>query len=190
MKLKTFLYGSMLGLSIFLTSCGDDDLKKANSVAVNKITFTRDRTIGVEVVYSDSARVKAKGSAPIMDKVTPSEGAVYQEMPKGVTIDFFNPNGTIDGNLVCEYAIRKDQDKKTEFRKNVVVKNNKGDTFSSQELIWDEIKKIFYSTQRVYVKGADGSVGEGINFEAPQDFSTYTMESGNADLNMKESIAP
>ncbi|RYF15800.1 MAG: hypothetical protein EOO42_16870 [Flavobacteriales bacterium] len=190
MKLKTFLYGSMLGWSIFLTSCGDDDLKKANSVAINKITFTRDRTIGVEVIYSDSARVKAKGNAPIMDKITPSEGAVYQEMPKGVNIDFFNPNGTIDGNLVCDYAIRKDQDKKTEFRKNVVVKNSKGDTFSSQELIWDEIKKIFYSTQRVYVKGADGSVGEGINFEAPQDFSTYTMESGNADLNMKEGIAP
>ncbi|MET0572128.1 MAG: hypothetical protein ABWZ79_11925 [Pedobacter agri] len=190
MKLKTFLYGSMLGWSIFLTSCGDDDLKKANSVAINKITFTRDRTIGVEVIYSDSARVKAKGNAPIMDKITPSEGAVYQEMPKGVNIDFFNPNGTIDGNLVCDYAIRKDQDKKTEVRKNVVVKNSKGDTFSSQELIWDEIKKIFYSTQRVYVKGADGSVGEGINFEAPQDFSTYTMESGNADLNMKEGIAP
>ncbi|WP_316849751.1 LptA/OstA family protein [Pedobacter agri] len=190
MKLKTFLYGSMLGWSILLTSCGDDDLKKANSVAINKITFTRDRTIGVEVIYSDSARVKAKGNAPIMDKITPSEGAVYQEMPKGVNIDFFNPNGTIDGNLVCDYAIRKDQDKKTEFRKNVVVKNSKGDTFSSQELIWDEIKKIFYSTQRVYVKGADGSVGEGINFEAPQDFSTYTMESGNADLNMKEGIAP
>lgn len=190
MKLKTFLYVSMLGWSIFLTSCGDDDLKKANSVAINKITFTRDRTIGVEVIYSDSARVKAKGNAPIMDKITPSEGAVYQEMPKGVNIDFFNPNGTIDGNLVCDYAIRKDQDKKTEFRKNVVVKNSKGDTFSSQELIWDEIKKIFYSTQRVYVKGADGSVGEGINFEAPQDFSTYTMESGNADLNMKEGIAP
>ena len=190
MRLKTFLYGLMLGLPFFLASCGDDDLKKANSVAVNKITFTKDRTIGVEVVYSDSARVKATGRAPIMDKVTPSQGAVYQEMPKGVDIDFFNPNGTIDGNLVCEYAIRKDEDKKTEFRKNVVVKNSKGDTFSSQELIWDEIKKIFYSTQRVYVKGADGSMGEGINFEAPQDFSTYTMESGNADLNMKESIAP
>lgn len=190
MKLKTFLYGLMLGLPLFLASCGDDDLKKANSVSVNKITFTRDRTIGFEVIYSDSARVKGKGNAPILDKITPSEGAVYQEMPKGVNIDFFNPNGTIDGNLICDYAIRKDQDKKTEFRKNVVVKNNKGDTFSSQELIWDEIKKIFYSTQRVYVKGADGSMGEGINFEAPQDFSTYTMESGNADLNMKESIAP
>ena len=190
MKLNLFLYCFILGSPLFLASCGDDDLKKAGAVSTSKITFTRDRTIGVEIIYSDSARVKAKGNAPIMDKVTPSEGAAYQEMPKGVNIDFYNPNGTVDGNLICDYAIRKDQDKKTEFRKNVVVKNSKGDTFSSQELIWDELKKIFYSTQRVYVKGADGSVGEGINFQAPQDFSTYTMESGNADLNMKEPVAP
>jgi len=190
MNIRAFLYGLLLVMPLFLVSCGEDDLKKANAVVLSKVTFSRDRTIGVEIIYSDSARVKAKGNAPILDKITPSEGAVYQEMPKGVSIDFFNPNGTVDGNLVCDYAIRKDQDKKTEFRKNVVVKNSKGDTFSSEELIWDELKKIFYSTQRVYVKGADGSEGNGINFQAPQDFSTYTMESGNADLNMKEGIAP
>jgi hypothetical protein len=190
MNCKTFLYGLFLVLPLFLASCGDDDLKNANAVASSKVTLTRERTIGVDIIYSDSARVKAKGSAPILDKVTPSNGSSYQEMVKGVNIDFYNPNGTIDGNLVCEYAIRKDTELKTEFRKNVVVKNSKGDTFSSQELIWDESKKYFYSNQRVYVKGVDGSIGEGINFKAPQDFSTYEMDSGNGELNMKESVAP
>jgi len=40
------------------------------------------------------------------------------------------------------------------------------------------------------VKGVDGSIGEGINFKAPQDFSTYEMDSGNGELNMKEGVAP
>ncbi|WP_293313504.1 hypothetical protein [Pedobacter sp. UBA5917] len=190
MKLKALLYGVCLVLPLFLASCGDDDLKNASSVAINKTILSRDRTLGVEIIYSDSARVKAKAYAPIMDKVTPANGSTYQEMIKGVNIDFYNPNGTIDGNLVCDYAIRKDTELKTEFRKNVVVKNSKGDTFSSQELIWDESKKYFYSNQRVYVKGADGSIGEGINFKAPQDFSTYEMDSGNGELNMKEGVAP
>ncbi|GGH14449.1 MULTISPECIES: hypothetical protein [Pedobacter] len=190
MKLKTFLYGLLLVLPLFLASCGDDDLKNASSVAINKTILSRDRTIGVDITYSDSARVKARGLAPILDKVTPANGSAYQEMVKGVSIDFYNPNGTIDGNLVCDYAIRKDAELKTEFRKNVVVKNSKGDTFSSQELIWDESKKYFYSNQRVYVKGADGSIGEGINFKAPEDFSTYEMDSGNGELNMKEGVAP
>jgi hypothetical protein len=190
MKLKTFLYGLMLGLPLFMAACGEDDLKKANAISAKKITFTRDRTLGVEIIYSDSARVKAKGTAPIMDKVTPSSGTGYEEMIKGVNIDFFNPNGTISGNLVCDYAIRKEEIKQTIFRKHVVVKNDKGDTFSSEELIWDEAKKIFYSNQRVFVKGVDGSIGDGINFKAPQDFSTYEMETGSGQLNMREGIAP
>ncbi|MCX2432308.1 MULTISPECIES: hypothetical protein [unclassified Pedobacter] len=190
MRLQTLLYGLVLGLPLFMVACGEDDLKNANAVSAKKITFTRDRTLGVEIIYSDSARVKARGKAPIMDKVTPSAGVAYEEMIKGVNIDFFNPKGTIDGNLVCDYAIRKDEIKQTIFRKNVVVKNNKGDTFSSEELIWDENKKIFYSNQRVYVKGADGSIGDGINFKAPQDFSTYEMETGSGQLNMQEGIAP
>lgn len=190
MKLKTFLYGLFLVLPLFLASCGDDDLKNANSVSSGKVTLTRDRTIGVDIIYSDSAKVKAKGYAPILDKITPSSGGSYQEMIKGVNIDFYNPQGIIDGNLVCEYAIRKDTELKTEFRKNVVVKNKEGSTFSSQELIWDEAKKYFYSNQRVYVKGADGSIGEGINFKAPQDFSTYEMDNGNGQLNVKEGVAP
>jgi len=190
MNLRTFLYGLFLVLPFFLASCGDDDLKNANSVSPNKVILSRDRTIGVDITYSDSARIKAKGYAPIMDKVTPSNGSAYQEMIQGVNIDFYNANGSIDGNLVGDYAIRKDNELKTEFRKNVVVKNSKGDTFSSQELIWDESKKIFYSNQRVYVKGVDGSIGEGINFKAPQDFSTYEMDSGNGVLNMKEGVAP
>lgn len=190
MKIKTFLYGLILCLPFFLMACGGDDLKNASAVSAAKITLSRDTTKGVEIIYSDSARVKAKGKAPVMVKITDSTGLTSQEMPSGVNIEFFNPNGTIDGTLVSDYAIRKDAQKNTEFRKNVVVKNSKGDTFSSEELIWDELKKKFYSTQRVYVKGADGSIGEGINFEAPEDFSTYSMDSGNGVLNMKEGVAP
>ncbi|WP_316802159.1 hypothetical protein [Pedobacter nototheniae] len=190
MRFNTPLYGLILGLSLFLTSCGEDDLKKANSVSTQKVILSRDRTLGVDIIYSDSARVKARGVAPILDKVTATTGSTYQEMVKGVKIDFYNPNGAIDGTLTCEYAIRRDQELRTTFKKNVVVKNDKGDTFSSEELIWDEAKKIFYSTQRVYVKGADGNIGDGINFEAPQDFSTYKMDKGSGELNMKEGIAP
>jgi len=188
MKLKTFLYGLFLALPLFLASCGDDDLKNANSVSAGKVTLTRDRTIGVEIIYSDSARVKAKGYAPILDKITPSNGGSYQEMIKGVKIDFYNPQGTIDGNLVCDYAIRKDTELKTEFRKNVVVKNSKGDTFSSQELIWDESKKIFYSTQTVDILSVNGDFTRAKDFKAPQDFSTYEMGPGTGEINSKGTL--
>jgi len=190
--LKAFLYCLIFGLPLFLVSCGDDDLKKANAVDNKAVVLNRDRTIGVEIIYSDSARVKAKGNAPIMDKVTTDSGGSYQEMIKGVKIDFFNANqpGVVDGTLICDYAIRKDQEQKTFFRKNVIVKNAKGDTFSSEELIWDEAKKIFFSTQKVTVQTTDGNIISGVDFEAPQDFSTYKINTATGQAVLKDAIAP
>jgi len=118
MNSKAFLFGLMLVLPLLLVSCGDDDLKKANAVKNQKLILNRDRTLGVEIIYSDSARVKAKGNAPIMDKVTPSTGGEYQEMIKGVKIDFFNAQtGEIDGTLISDYAIRRSQEQKNHFQK-------------------------------------------------------------------------
>lgn len=175
---------------ILLASCGSDDLKNVNAISANKITFSRERTIDVEIIYSDSAQVKAKGMAPILDKVTPSSGGAYQEMIKGVKIDFFDKLGAIDGTLISDYAIKKDSEQKTTFKKHVVVKNNKGDTFSSEELIWDEGKKIFYSNLPVTVKTVDGNILEGMDFEAPQDFSTYKINTGSGEFKLKDELAP
>ncbi|WP_316832370.1 hypothetical protein [Pedobacter aquatilis] len=167
-------------------------MKKASAVSSQKSAITRDRTIGVEIIYSDSARVKAKGNAPIMDKVTNANGTTYQEMIKGVKIDFFNVNqpGVIDGTLICDYAVRKEWEQKTFFRKNVIVKNAKGDTFSSEELIWDEAKKLFYSTQNVTVKSIDGNILNGVDFKAPQDFSTYEINTATGQGVLKDAIVP
>ncbi|WP_082489424.1 hypothetical protein [Pedobacter sp. Leaf176] len=189
---KAFSYGLMLMLPVLLVSCGDDDLKKASPISSQKVILNRDRTIGVEIIYSDSARVKAKGNAPIMDKVTTENNTTYQEMIKGVKIDFFNINqpGVVDGTLICDYAIRKEQEQKTFFRKNVIVKNAKGDTFSSEELIWDEAKKIFYSTQNVTIKTVDGNILNGVDFKAPQDFSTYEINTATGQGVLKDAIVP
>lgn len=189
---RAFSYGLTLMLLVLLASCGDDDLKKASPVSSQKVILNRDRTIGVEIIYSDSARVKAKGNAPIMDKVTAENNSTYQEMIKGVKIDFFNANqpGIVDGTLICDYAIRQEQQQKTFFRKNVIVKNAKGDTFSSEELIWDEAQKIFYSTQNVTIKTVDGNILNGVDFKAPQDFSTYEINTATGQGVLKDAIVP
>lgn len=177
-------------LAFLLASCGNDDLKNVNTVSSKKISFSRERTLGAEIIYSDSAVVKARGTAPILDKITPSVGGGYQEMIKGVKIDFFNQQGKLNGTLTADYAIKKDAEQITTFKKNVVVKSAQGDTFSSEELIWDESKKIFYSNLPVTVKQPDGNILNGMRFEAPQDFSTYKISVGDAELTPKEGLLP
>ncbi|MGY3054576.1 hypothetical protein ACVWYG_002783 [Pedobacter sp. UYEF25] len=190
MKQIAFLLSASLFIPLFLAGCVGDDLKNVNAISSKKITFSRERTLGVEIVYSDSAQVKAKGVAPILDKITPSSGGTYQEMIKGVSIDFFDKEGKIDGTLTSEYAIKKDSEQKTTFKKHVVVKNSKGDTFSSEELIWDEAKKLFYSNLPVTVNTVDGNSVRGMDFESPQDFSTYRIRTGSAEIKPKENLIP
>ncbi|MET4082314.1 hypothetical protein ABIB40_002272 [Pedobacter sp. UYP30] len=190
MKKIGFLLSVSILMLLFLAGCGSDDLKNVSAISAKKITFSRERTLGVEIIYSDSALVKARGVAPILDKITPSTGGAYQEMIKGVKIDFFAKDGEKDGTLTSDYAIKKDSEQKTTFKKHVVVKNSKGDTFSSEELIWDEAKKLFYSNLPVTVKTTDGNSVEGMDFEAPQDFSSYKITRGSGEVKLKDELAP
>lgn len=175
-------------LSGIMASCNDDDLKNATSISSKKITLSKDRSYGVEIIYSDSAKVKAKGFAPILDQVTPSQGAKYNEMPKGIKINFFDEFLKSTGSITSDYAINKEGEKITIFRKHVVVINDQI-TFATEELIWDENKRM-YSSPYGTVTAKDGSIVTGTEFTAPQDFSTYYIKdaSGNGYLNGK--IAP
>eukprot|EP01136_Pigoraptor_vietnamica_P003352 Opistho-1_new@32515 len=160
-------------LSMLQMSCNDDDLKNAASISSKKITLTKDRSYGVDVIYSDSAKVKAKGYAPILDKVTPSVGAMYNEMPKGVKIEFFDDFLRSTGNITSDYAINKETEKITIFKKNVVVISD-NIKFTTEELTWDENKRMYFSPYGT-VTTKDGDVITGTQFYAPQDFSTYNI---------------
>ncbi|GAB1463027.1 hypothetical protein MASR2M52_10550 [Pedobacter sp.] len=175
-------YFLLFTFHFLFSSCGGDDLKKVSSIAANKVTLTKDRTYGVEVIYSDSAKVKAKGYAPILDKVTPSAGGAYSEMPKGVKIYFLDDLLKNKGTITSDYAINKETERITIFRKNVVVVTDNM-TFTTEELTWDENKRL-YTSPAGTVTTKDGNVLNGTSFSAPQDFSTYsiTMPSGTANV--------
>lgn len=166
------LFILMLQLFI-LSSCNDDDLKNTATISAKKIPLSKNRSLGVDVIYSDSTYVKAKGFAPILDKVTPSVGAIYNEMPKGVKIEFFDKFFKSTGTITSNYAIQKETEKITIFRKNVIVVSDRI-TFTTEELTWDENKKMYYSPYGT-VTTKDGDVITGTEFFAPQDFSTYKI---------------
>ena len=189
MNWRSIIYSIViLGFSqVFLISCNDDDLKKAAEISASKVTLTRDRSLGVEVIYSDSARVKAKGFAPVLDKMTPKDGKIYQEMPKGVSVDFYGDQQTKTGSIKSDYAIMKETEQLTIFKKNVVVVTESM-TFHTDELTWDQKQKKFFSPKGM-VKRPDGSFVNAINFSAPQDFSTTTFEQGFAETYIKGDLS-
>lgn len=180
MKFRRIIYQSVILclIQVCICSCAEDDLKSAARLS-NKVKLNVDRTIKVDIIYSDSAIVKAQGFAPVLDKVTPSNGATYQEMPKGVKINFLDELMKIKGSITSDYAIMKDAEKTATFKRNVIVVNEKL-TFNTEELIWDQNKKMFYSPKGVITK-ADGTVLDAVNFSATEDFSEINWSDGRGE---------
>ncbi len=174
--------------TVCLSACSEDDLKNATAISSKKVALSKDRSYGVEVIYSDSAVVKAKGFAPIYDKVVPTQGVKYNIMPEGVKIEFFDAYLQVTGTITSKYAINNETNKITIFKKNVVVVNDEI-TFTTEELTWDENKKMYFSPYGT-VTNKSGEVLTGAQFSAPQDFSTYSISKGAGEAYVKGDITP
>lgn len=178
----------ILLLAAIISSCGQDDVKNLTTISSKKVTLTKDRTYGMDVIYSDSAVVKAKGYAPVYDKVNPVQGDRYNEMPEGVKIEFYDEFMRVTGTITSKYAINNETSQMTTFRKEVVVVNDKL-TFTTEELVWDE-KKQMYSSPYGTVVTKDGTIVTGSQFSAPQDFSSYRIISASGSGYVKGDFTP
>lgn len=103
-------------------------------------------------------------------------------MPKGLTIIFYDERQEESSRVVADYGIRYETEQRVELRKNVVVTNVKGDTFKSEELIWDERKRMFYSNQLVNIIKQDGTNIFGSGFRSDQNFDNPVIDKAYGNL--------
>ncbi|RYE18097.1 MAG: LPS export ABC transporter periplasmic protein LptC [Sphingobacteriaceae bacterium] len=180
----------MLLLPVLFWAC-ENDLKKVKQISAKEVNKPIETTVGVDVIYSDSAKVKARMTAPVMLNYTATKKVKqYYEMPKGVHIDFFDLQQKIISTVTAEYAITKNLNKIIELHRNVVVVNDKGDTFKSEELIWDQNDKHFYSNQFSTITQPDGNTMSGSTFRCNEDLSSPEFNQGTGTLFLKQGIKP
>ncbi|HET8829204.1 MAG TPA: LPS export ABC transporter periplasmic protein LptC [Pelobium sp.] len=183
MKLKLLYQGFLLGCFI-LVSCGGNDLSEVKEIELKQkedIEITK----GAEIIYSDSANVKAKLTTPIL--YHHKTNTPYYEMPKGIKVIFFDKDLKQTSTVTSDYAIRKENQRIVELRKNVVATNAEGKTFKSDELIWDENLKRFYSNKLVTIN-TDGNLITGPGFWSNEDFSYYEIKQGSGTFNFKDDL--
>lgn len=187
---KSALKWLMLLLPVFFCSC-ENDLKKVKEISSQEVNKPIETTVGVDVIYSDSAKVKARMTTPIMltHTATKTEKAYY-EMPKGVHIDFFDTKQRIISTVTSDYAFTKNDNKIIELHRNVVVVNTKGDTFKSEELIWDQLAKKFYSNQFSTLTTTDGNIISGSTFRCNEDLSNPEFLQSTGKFNVKPGMSP
>lgn len=163
MRKLTFLF-SVVGL---LCACENsmEDIAALNE----KLDTQVERAEVVEILYSDSAKIKVKIAGPTMlyhlDRKDPK-----QEFPDGVKVDFFDQFQQLSSVLTAKYAIRLEQKQQVLVRDSVVWESEANEKLETEELIWDEQKQKLLSNKFVVITRPDEII-YGHGFEADQDFS-------------------
>jgi len=174
--------------TLLLNACENSlsDIKKIASQEENKPIS---RSTGVDIIYSDSAKVKARLITPLMieydDAVKP-----YHEMPKGVKIIFYDDNLNVKGTITADYGVQREKENIIEFRKNVVATNAQGETFKSDELIDDQTAKKLYSNKPVQIEMGNGDVMEGVGASSNESLYPWHIEHSTGIFHVTEKQDP
>ena len=161
-------------MALFFTGFIACENNEKDLPSFRKKQISVDEGIEITAYMSENAKVKAKLVSPYM--LRSEVDSSYIEFPKTLHVDFFNDSLVVESQLDALYGKWKEAENKVFLRDSVVVKNIlKGDTLRCQELWWDQKAEKFYTDKavRIYKKG--GTVIYGTGFEAPQDFSGYTI---------------
>lgn len=174
---------AIAAISFCVVSC-ENDLKDVEQISSQRLAVQVDRSDSVEVVYSDSAIVKAKLIAPVVLHYKTTNP--YYEMPKGILVIFFDEHQKESGRATADYAIRKEVEKIVVLKKNVLVVNAKGEKLKTDEITWDENKHRFFSDKMVTLTSPDGSIWYGTGFWANEDLKSFILYQATGNFNVPE----
>ena len=153
----------------FAIACQTSDLEKME--AVDQETLPDEVSENVELVYSDSGRIKRILKSPLIHKYT--KDSMYTVFPRGVEAQFFDKNGKVVTQLTCGYGLTSGKkNEKLFFRRNVRITNDKKETLISEEIYLKD--NYIYSDSTVYIITPSITL-RGTSLVAPRDFSSYKL---------------
>jgi len=162
---------SSLAIILLFVSC-TNDLSEVKSIATPN-DFSVEIGENIEMLYSDSAKVKVRILSPLLRRYTTRQES-YDEFPDGLQVEFLNDNQKVTSWLTADYAIRKDKDSKIYVENNVVLYNKRNEKLFTDELVWDEENEIIYTNKVVkIVQPERGDTSLGFGFRADQEFTRF-----------------
>lgn len=183
---KYFLLSSRVVLVFLIISC------KRENIVTEEVVYSADdvyveRLKDVEILYSDSAKVQVKITAPTLLRYLNQN--TKQEFSDGLLVEFFDANQRTTGTLSAKYGERIEGDYKIVVRDSVVWQSAQGDKLDTEELTWDERSKMIFTNKFVTVTRPDEIIF-GYGFEADQDFKRSTIKAVEGNIRVDEFKAP
>ncbi len=164
---------SFLLLLFLLAASCKNNLEEARLV-VSRANANIEKGENVLIQYSDNGVTRIQCYGKTATRYNTEKP--YLEFSDGIKIEFFKEDGSIESTLTARYATAVENSKEMVARDSVVVVNQKGERLNTDELVWDENKKVIYSNTFVKISTADEII-YGKGFYANQNFSDYVVKS-------------
>ncbi|MEX0980815.1 MAG: LPS export ABC transporter periplasmic protein LptC [Bacteroidales bacterium] len=172
-------------LSVMILAACENDIEKINLL---NTSGEYPNIVGedIEMIYSDSARVKVQMFAKSLKQFNNAEKP-YSEFPEGIKVYVFDEQMEIESVIQANYAIYYNDEKQWHATGNVIAENFKsGERLDTEELFWDEEKEEIYSNSYTRIVNEDGTFYGQNGFKSNQSFTNYTLIGSKGVVNIKD----
>jgi LPS export ABC transporter protein LptC len=169
-------------LGLAMTSACKEERSEIMTISRDNLSIEEGKE--VEIIYSDSAQVKVKVTAPVMFYHTDISNP-RQEFPKGVRTFFYDPFQVQQSVLTGKYAIRDERNKRVVVRDSVVWESITDGKLETSELIWDEATNIIRSSKMTKITRQKETIW-GFNFETNDKLTQWKLLSPKGTLKVDE----
>lgn len=184
--MSRYIHNTILLLLVVVLTCAcENDIEKI--ILLNTSAEYPD-IIGedIEVVYSDSGRVKLQMFAKSLKQFDKAEKP-YSEFSDGMKVYIFDTNLEIESVIQSNYAIYYNDEKLWHATGNVIAENFKsGERLDTEVLFWDEEKEEIYSNSYTRIVNEDGTFYGQNGFKSNQSLTDYTLIGSRGVVNVKD----
>ena len=167
---------------LLLSSCN-----KEKEVVAPKLHNQEDpkmSAVNIEVLFSDSGKVQAKLSAPILNEYVDKNPRM--DFPRGFRIVMYDSAMQVKSSITALYGIRFDYRGYMEARGNVIVRNEvKNEQLNTEHLIWDERNHRIYNNDPIKVI-TPGKVLYGNDLESDESFTRYNFKNPTGHMMVRK----
>ena len=183
---------AFLGLAVLLLAEGGlagcrNDLKEVDKLSARRLP-EEDHAQGVTIIYSTNGRVSSRLFATDFvraEKARPS----YTDARKGVRIEVYDSMLTVQTTVTAKYARWYEGQGNVLMRDSVRISNIKGERLETEELVWNEKTKKFFTEKPIHIVTPTQDL-RGTGMEANQDFSEYKITTLQGSVNVEKGSLP
>lgn len=166
-------------LSIVVGACSPERKHYVPSVGDGNSTPTM-TTTDVSTLISDSGYTRYHLTTPLWQIFEDAEQPFWR-FPEGLEVEQYDLSMNPVSNVVCDSAVYFSQKRLWRLDGNVVMVNTQADSFLTQQLFWDQLKRKIYTDSFIHIVRTDRVI-EGYGMESDQSMLYYTVTNPTAIL--------